>query len=339
MPFLSVVIPIYNVEAYLRQCIDSVLEQKLDDYELILVDDGSPDNSPQICDEYAEKYPQVKVIHQENGGLSAARNSGLRAAEGKYIVFIDSDDWWNPDVNVEALLALVKKHPETEMFVFAGLDYVEGEGFFDRSDSVRALKEHAFDARSYYKTMLEIGNLQVSAATKILSREHLIANDLFFEQGILGEDNEWMIRVLRTVNKIMILPEPLYICRCGRTGSISNTIKGKNVSDLLHIVENSIEYYQNPASNRQLQEYELCFCAYLWFCALGLCAKVKQSEQEQLWLLFEKTAAVCQYSNSKKTSLAYQTCKLFGVRNTSRILGMYIQLKSNFHLYKKKVNR
>ena len=339
MPFLSIIIPIYNVEAYLRQCIDSVLEQKLDDYELILVDDGSPDNCPQICDEYAEKYPQIQVIHQENGGSSAARNSGLRAAEGKYIVFIDSDDWWNPEVRVSNLIMEVKKNPEVDMFLFSGFDYVEGEGFFDRTDSIRNVTLSVIDAVTYYRTMLSLGNLQVHAATKILKKDFVLEHGLLFPMGITGEDNEWMIRLLRSNPRVKILTESLYIYRCGRTGSVSNTIKEKNVSDLLRIVENSIAYYRNPESNRQLEEYELCFCAYLWFCALGLCAKVKRSEQDQLWPLFEKTAAVCQYSNSKKTGLAYQTCKLFGVRNTSRILGMYIQLKSNFHLHKKKVNR
>lgn len=91
---LSYIVPVYNVEKYLRQCVDSVLAQTMDDYEIILVDDGSPDNCPAICDEYKEKYPDiVKVIHKENGGLASARNAGLEIACGKYIFFVDSDDF------------------------------------------------------------------------------------------------------------------------------------------------------------------------------------------------------------------------------------------------------
>lgn len=91
---LSYIIPVYNVEKYLRQCVDSVLAQSIDDYEIILVDDGSPDNCPSICDEYKEKFPDiVKVIHKENGGLPAARNAGFEIAQGEYVYFLDSDDF------------------------------------------------------------------------------------------------------------------------------------------------------------------------------------------------------------------------------------------------------
>lgn len=90
----SIIVPIYNVEKYLRCCVDSVLAENFADYEMILVDDGSPDGCGKICDEYAGKYPHIKVIHQENGGLSDARNAGIRAAKGDYLIFLDSDDYW-----------------------------------------------------------------------------------------------------------------------------------------------------------------------------------------------------------------------------------------------------
>lgn len=90
----SIIVPIYNVEKYLRCCVDSVLAENFSDYEMILVDDGSPDGCGKICDEYADKYPHIKVIHKENGGLSDARNAGIRAAKGDYLIFLDSDDYW-----------------------------------------------------------------------------------------------------------------------------------------------------------------------------------------------------------------------------------------------------
>ena len=94
---LSVIIPVYNVEKYLRKCVDSVLAQDIADMEVILIDDGSPDNSGAICDEYAEKDTRVKVIHKENGGAATARNVGLDIARGKYITFVDSDDYLLPN--------------------------------------------------------------------------------------------------------------------------------------------------------------------------------------------------------------------------------------------------
>lgn len=94
---ISVIVPVYNVEPYLRQCIDSILAQTYTDFELILVDDGSPDNCGAICDEYAEKDNRIRVIHQKNGGVSAARNAGIDIATGEYISFVDSDDWVHPE--------------------------------------------------------------------------------------------------------------------------------------------------------------------------------------------------------------------------------------------------
>ena len=98
MDLISVIVPIYNVEPYLRRCVDSILAQKYRDLEIILVDDGSPDDCPQICDEYAAQDERIKVIHKANGGLSSARNAGLDIASGNWVSFIDSDDWIEPDM-------------------------------------------------------------------------------------------------------------------------------------------------------------------------------------------------------------------------------------------------
>ena len=89
----SVIIPVYKVEKYLSECVESILSQDYQDYEIILVDDGSPDRCPEICDEYARVYPQISVLHQANAGLACARNAGLDKANGEYIIFIDSDDY------------------------------------------------------------------------------------------------------------------------------------------------------------------------------------------------------------------------------------------------------
>ena len=108
-PLVSVIVPIYNVEQYLRRCIDSILSQTYNNFELILVDDGSPDNCGKICDEYAKKHPQIKVIHQNNQGLSAARNNAVPKAKGEYITFIDSDDFVTIDY-LQYLVSLIQKY-------------------------------------------------------------------------------------------------------------------------------------------------------------------------------------------------------------------------------------
>ena len=109
IPKVSVVIPVYKAEQYLRRCVDSVLAQTLSNLEIILVDDGSPDSCPEICDQYASKHENIQVIHKANGGLASARNAGMRIAQGDYILFVDSDDWIDPETAAE-LVSVAKKY-------------------------------------------------------------------------------------------------------------------------------------------------------------------------------------------------------------------------------------
>ena len=108
MDLISAIVPVYNVEKYLYRCVDSILKQTYENFELILIDDGSPDNCSQMCDELSEKDSRIKVIHQENQGLSAARNSGIKIAKGNYLTFIDSDDWIS-NTMFEDLINLIKE--------------------------------------------------------------------------------------------------------------------------------------------------------------------------------------------------------------------------------------
>lgn len=118
--YFSVIVPVYNVQQYLEQCIESVLRQSYTNYEIILVDDGSTDGSTEICDRYVTNYPFVKVIHQENGGISAARNTGLDCATGKYVLFLDSDDF----ISSNALQSFYEVTAESGVEAVSAYNYV-----------------------------------------------------------------------------------------------------------------------------------------------------------------------------------------------------------------------
>ena len=109
---ISFIIPIYKVEQYLEQCVNSVLNQTYKDIEVILVDDGSPDNCPKMCDEFATIDNRIKVVHKPNGGLSDARNAGLKVAIGDYVIFMDSDDFWTDNKHLEQLISIVNKNQD-----------------------------------------------------------------------------------------------------------------------------------------------------------------------------------------------------------------------------------
>lgn len=115
---ISFVIPVYKVEQYIEQCVDSVLNQTYKDIEVVLVDDGSPDNCPKMCDEYALEDNRIKVVHKPNGGLSDARNAGLSVATGDYVIFMDSDDFWTSNNHLEQLIEIVKINPDCDFVGF-----------------------------------------------------------------------------------------------------------------------------------------------------------------------------------------------------------------------------
>ena len=138
----SVIVPIYNAEKYLRRCVDSILAQTYTDYELLLIDDGSPDKCPHICDEYAQLDPRIRVIHKSNGGLISARNVGIREARGEYIFYVDADDWAKPNMLQFVYNKLVESPVPLDMVLFAADNFHEDyigattnnvpEGYYDR---------------------------------------------------------------------------------------------------------------------------------------------------------------------------------------------------------------
>ena len=132
-PLISVIVPVYNVEQYIHQCVDSILSQTYKNLEIILVDDGSPDNCPAICDEYARNDDRVKIIHQENGGISAARNSALDLCTGEYIAFVDSDDWIESNAYEEMMSEMQKKDLDV---VFCGVNVITADGAIKRGGGV-----------------------------------------------------------------------------------------------------------------------------------------------------------------------------------------------------------
>lgn len=230
----SIVVPIYKVEKYLHECVDSILCQSFTDFELILVDDGSPDSCPQICDDYARKDPRVKVIHKPNGGLADARNVGTDIAQGDYIGYVDSDDYLiDSDVLQRLAVRIDKTNPDIVHYKF--VQWYESDGhiapcYFDyKVDTAgRSLADiycDLIDKDAYYN----------SAWSKVIRRQLLVDNNIKFEKGILGEDNEWYYHVVMVADRLELIDEPLYVYR-QRQGSITKDFSVKNLRDQLHVL-------------------------------------------------------------------------------------------------------
>lgn len=232
--FFSVIVPIYNVEKYLRECVDSILSQTFGDFELILVNDGSKDSSGAICDEYAEKDSRVKVIHKENGGLSDARNAGNAIAQGEYVVYIDSDDYVDGNDFLEKIYE--KAQIGADIICYKFRKYFEDSKSFSKCD-------YAFPNLQQYETLAERINYLVktnsfycSAWSKSIRFSLLKDNNINFEKGLLGEDQEWYYHVLLKAKSIDGIDKD-YIVYRQRANSITTSWRMKNLTDCIYVVD------------------------------------------------------------------------------------------------------
>ena len=248
MGTVSVIIPIYNVEKYLRDCVDSVLEQTYPDLQIILVDDGSTDSSGQICDEYAGKDSRIQVVHKENGGLSDARNAGLTFAAGAFLLYLDSDDYLAPDA-VEKLMKMQEK---------TGADVAFGNFFYtypDHEDVARAWhrSDTVLDNRQAMEALVD-GRLETFAWGKLIRSE--IAKRHLFPKGKVFEDHFWTHFVFADAEKVAVTPQPLVYYR-QRDNSISYTFDLKRL-DMLEGWVNRKEFLE-----QQYPELlDVCFRRY-----------------------------------------------------------------------------
>ena len=187
-PLVSVIIPVYKVEPYLRPCADSVLAQTYKNLEILLVDDGSPDTCPQICDEYAKKDPRVRVIHKENGGLSDARNAALDIARGDYVGFVDSDDWIAPTMYEELVKSALKLDAD-----IAVCGYTESNGVRDLEVKSLAPAEKSYTVEEAFREVLLTGEILVIMCNKLYKRE--LFDRIRFPKGELFEDGDVFYRL------------------------------------------------------------------------------------------------------------------------------------------------
>ena len=219
---VSIIVPVYNAEQYLQECVDSILHQTISDIELLLVDDGSIDSSPALCDQYAAQDIRVKAIHKPNGRAASARNAGLRAASGEYIAFVDADDWVSPDMyekmlqaDADVVLCDYVRFQNDEEFPFTQPNIAAG--FYDKRQIREKIYPHlVMDGIEYPIT--------ISNWAMLIKRDIIIKNQLFYREDIhISEDAPFGSEVLYCANSFAYLKgEHFYHYRI-REGSASKT--------------------------------------------------------------------------------------------------------------------
>lgn len=230
-PEISVIVPVYKVEPYLRQCIDSILAQTFTDFELILVDDGSPDNCGAICDEYAARDSRIVVIHQENHGLSAARNAGLDIMRGQYVTFVDSDDY----IAVDYLAALYSPIIEYGVEITHCGFYWGENGPYLCTENNKILSGKEWCLLRYQKS------IGVGAWAKMYAR-HLFAN-IRFPMGMIHEDQAVVPKVCYSAKSIYLINSCYYYYRVNNQ-SISNSAFSHKRFDNIILMNSLIRFFK-----------------------------------------------------------------------------------------------
>lgn len=244
------VIPVYNVETYLLDCVSSIISQSFEDYEIILVDDGSPDNCPKICDSLALKYNFIKVIHKENGGSSSARNVGLQEARGEYVIFLDSDDKWIDKNALYLISDLINKY-KPDLIAFGVEDYdpnterkIISRGKYNQELLNSASKEDLIDH------LIFTNNFPGAAWMLVVSRHLLNNNEISFKEGVTAEDFDWIVKVFCAANSIKVLDRIVYQYRCVNDGSITSRPRLSGVLGIHNAISNwlSLDFRNYPQS-------------------------------------------------------------------------------------------
>lgn len=229
---LSIIVPVYNVELYIEKCINSLINQDISysDYEIIIVDDGSPDKSMDIVSQKFSGYENIKIITKENGGLSSARNTGFQYASGDYIWYVDSDDW----IEENCLGNIISSFQDSPDTIALTCFIPEGDwsaSFYNQTDM-------------YVRTGLELcaSSHLTAAQFYICRREFLQKRDLHFFEGILHEDSEYTPRMLYLANLLKLYDTPVYHY-LKREGSITTVVNPKRCYDYIVVCNHLIQFY------------------------------------------------------------------------------------------------
>lgn len=315
----SIIVPVYNTERYLAECIESVLNQNYNSYELILVDNGSTDNSRKIMDKY-KKNPNVKVVTFEaNQGISKARNAGIQEAVGEYIIFLDSDDFYR-EKNVLQKLAEMYKEKKPDMMIFRVLTYYNDSKKFGKVRSNFNPEEvNKREKEEIIRYLVQHGYFESAAWNKVIKRSIIMEHNLEFVDGIRGEDIEWYVRVLEHVHTISAIEGEALAHRIDSNSTSHTGWNMKCWTDIYHILEEKAGMIHNKKKD---ELYYLDNYVRFWFILLGYTESFEEAAE-----LREKLKEISNYSKlcfNRRTRIYRMILMVFGYKGAAKVFYKYI---------------
>ena len=306
MPKVSIIVPVYNVEKYIEKCLESLVNQTLEDIEIIVVNDGSKDNSKEIVEKYLEKYPKKMVyLEKENGGLSDARNFAIPYAKGEYVAFLDSDDY--VELNMYEDMYKIAKNEDSDM--------VECDFIWEYPDKCK------IDTGEIYHEKHEmLEKIRVVAWNKLIKKSILDETKVIFPKGYRYEDIEFTYKLIPYLEKVSFLKKPC-IHYIQRDNSISNT-QNERTKEILEVFDNVINYYKEKGLYEEyFTELEYTYARVLLCSSLKRMCKIKdkQIRNRLLNLTWEKLNN--NFPNWKKNRI---------LKDNNSLKGLYMKSVNSF---------
>lgn len=322
---ISIIIPVYNVAVYLEQCVQSVLLQTYTDTEILLVDDGSTDQSGQICDRLALQDERIRVVHKTNGGLSDARNAGLRRAMGKYVAFLDGDDVWLQRDGLQQMVALLEQNP-TDLLLFLCVDLYPEQKELRREYDTTFVNSHS--AQEVFANLVRTQAFNMSACFQLVRRAFIEDNDLYFTKGLLSEDVDWSLRVWRSVERVQATNIVMYGYQ-HREGSITTSYTIRNLRSYDYIFRKFYALYgeEQEEKNTPYWQTALGYLAQMYTSCLYGYNQIAQADKPEAMQILLVNAHLLEHSVSKKSDRVVLCKKVLGLRLTIRLFALYGMLK------------
>ena len=318
MPHVSIVIPVYNTSRFLEECIRSVVHQDFSDWHAILVDDGSTDGSGTICDQFAANDPRIEVLHQPNQGLSVARNNGLARAQGEFVLFLDSDDFWLRQDTLTTLLDAMDRHPECDFIGFNWVYYFSNEKQRRWRDFGDYVPEVVSGEEALW-SILRSGDTPMSACIKIIRRDFLFESELSFIPGITSEDIPWFMRLLCHTKGCLFLHDYLYGYRQEVDGSITKEYSPRRFHDLVFIIEDGLQLADSQPSPG-MREALLSFYATEYCILLSHMDVLTKKERQSIEPWMREHQYLLRNDQSPKVRLANRAWRLTGLKGLELLL-------------------
>ena len=321
---VSVVIPVYNVKPYLERCVNSVLHQTFKDWEAILIDDGSTDGSGDLCDTFAACDQRIRVIHQSNQGLSSARNSGIRQAQGDYIVFMDSDDEWLLNDGLETL---IQNCSETiDLITFKTVDiWSQTRRTYPQDYDVENISRLP-DAQAVFSHLVRTQQLQIGACIIMVRRKVLIDNNIYFPEGLISEDVYWSMELWQHLHTVKILNLPLYgYYHRAQSLSTSPSIRVDRSYDKI-FTDWKEKCNQGCVNATAIRIY----MANLWVSRGYKYYQIQTKDKSEVLIILKRHTDLLTYAVTPKAKRTAKMVNLFGVRMTLTLLGFYWYFRTRY---------